>query len=687
MPPSPGLDAGRVLREAVRARARRKNYDGLLVLLMLFVIGLSWDNPWLYGWIGLSVVLAFAGAGKNRYGVQRSFNTKTLGALGLVLVVVLLLLNFGDLLSGSQSRSSYGEYGYAAPPSESSGTVRVVIAVVLALAVLAVVMYERWSLWNLLTTRFKRHSAQGAVTGGLAGFLTEDFREQLGRYHRADETGEAPGAPLIVYRGYKPFVGAGFRRDAWLMAIPLERLDDEESDPATRRELTTEALYAEIRAAVQNLRNSGALSPDRRLADLKVTEAVFIPARELIDHLGEPAAQSYLPDTGYPPHTRLTPAEVDRLRREPREWARYYLCFQVETWDRDLVLSTFLHVAVDETTLYVEWTPFVLPPIRAAYREVDKLRPESPRPFGLGLLAWLEMPASLPGRILNLASWIRAPKREPGVLDPDRYGAANTLRELASLNLFTDYFQLVDIERYEKIIESRLLPTIGALLEDAGFSAAKFEEQASVVINNDISIAGDNRGTITQTGQRGLRDEPAQPLPHAEHDLLELRRHRAVADPDVGLALGLVVQAQVRDVDAEQRPRPPHDRPQHGVRIGQSRQLARGVEQRRQLRLAPAVLGQRLTDPQRQLARRVQRRQVGGGEGTLGTRGHDDVRQLLAARPGGKQVGQPAQRIGRRGHSRHAKARPAPSPARPPPGPRRAATPRASRGRRAARPR
>jgi hypothetical protein len=506
VPPSPGLDAGRVLTEAVRARARRKNYDGLLVGLMAVVIGLSWDNPLLYGWIVLSVVLVVARAGKTAVANERVFNPKTVALLIAAVVVAWLLLLYSDQIfdSSSSYSSRYAEdidYG----DDSGDGTARFVVGVVLAVIVLMVVTFERWSLWNLLTTRFKRFAPPAPDTGSLSGLFTEDFREQLGRYQRRDEFAGVPGAPLVVYRGYKPFVGAGFRRDAWSMAIPLERLEDDESDPETRRELTTETLYEEIRGAIADLRQSAALSPDRRLGGLTVTDAVFTPAAELIDHLAEGEAASYLPDIEYPPHTRLTEADVERIRREPKEWARYYLCFQVETWDRDLVLTTFLHVAVDDTTLYVEWTPFMLPPIRAEYRVVDKMRQESLRPFGQGLLAWLELPASLPGRIANLASWIRRPKREAGVIDPERYGAARTLRELAAVNLFTDYFQLVDVERYEKIIGSRLLPTIGKLLGDAGFSTAKFEEQAAVVINNDISIGGDNRAPITQTGQRGPR--------------------------------------------------------------------------------------------------------------------------------------------------------------------------------------
>ncbi|WP_410645716.1 hypothetical protein [Amycolatopsis sp. lyj-346] len=507
VPPSPGLDAGRVLTEAVRARARRKNYDGLLVLLMAVVIGLLWDNPLLYGWIVLSLLLVAARAGKSAYALEK-INPKTLVVLGVSIVVAWLLLSYSDEIfeSGSRYPSRYDVDDYY---EDSSGgdTARTVIGIVLAVVVCVAVTIERWTLWNLLTTRFKRFAGTGDGGGSLTGVFTEDFRDQLARYQGDATSAEAPGAPLVVYRGYNPFVGAGFRRDAWSMAIPLERLEDGEGRP----KLTTEALYDGIRTAIADLRNAHALSPDHRLGGLTVTEAVFTPAAELVDHLGEPEAAAYLPDVERPPHTRLGAADVARLRTEPREWARYYLAFQVETWDRDLVLTTFLHVAVDDTTLYVEWTPFMLPPIRAEYRVVDKMRPDSLRPLGQGLLAWLAMPASLPGRIVNLASWIRRPKREPGVLDPDRYGAASTLRELASVNLFTDYFQLVDIERYEKILESRLLPAIGKLLGDAGFSTAKFEEQAAVVINNDITIRGDNRGPITQAGLRTPRPRPAAP--------------------------------------------------------------------------------------------------------------------------------------------------------------------------------
>ncbi|MFI9450087.1 hypothetical protein [Amycolatopsis sp. NPDC052450] len=487
VPPSPGLDAGKVLAEAIRARARRKNYDGLLVLVMIIVIGLAWGSSLLYVWIGLSVLFSIPGWFT---GVKQGGEKSLKGLMWLVLLFPILLLvveNIDDIDRGLSR---------AIEPSSDGDTARVVVAVILALVALGIVSYERWTLWQLLSTRFRRGANAASTAAGMTGLLTEDFSGQLGRYHGAEQLEGVPGAPLVVYRGYNPFVGAGFRRDAWSMAIPLER----DPDAGELRPLSTAVLYDGIRAAIERLRSAGPLSPDRRLSGLRVTDMVFTPAAELIDHLATSEARIYLETLTEPPSTRLAPAEVARLKEEPREWARYYLRFEVETWDRDLVLSTFLHLAVDETTLYLEWTPFVLPPIRAEYRVVDKMRPDSLRPLAQGLMMWLKLPASLPGRLLNLASWIRPPKRENGVVDADRYGAAHSLRELASVNLFTDYFQLVDIERYEKIIESRLLPAIGKLLGDAGYSTAKFEEQAAVVVNQDITIAGNNNAPITQSG-------------------------------------------------------------------------------------------------------------------------------------------------------------------------------------------
>lgn len=69
------------------------------------------------------------------------------------------------------------------------------------------------------------------------------FVRQLERY-RMPMPWPDGGAPLIVHRGYNPFVGAGLHREPWSMALPLERLTREtKPDGSPFEALTTVLLY------------------------------------------------------------------------------------------------------------------------------------------------------------------------------------------------------------------------------------------------------------------------------------------------------------------------------------------------------------------------------------------------------------------------------------------------------------
>lgn len=94
---------------------------------------------------------------------------------------------------------------------------------------------------------------------------------------------------------------------------------------------------------------------------------------------------------------------------------------------------------------------------------------------------------------------------------------------------------------------------------------------------------------VGDVGAGGLGDESAEALPHAEPQLLEARRDRSLGDPHVRVALGRVVQAQVRDVRAQQGAGALHDRLEHGVEVAQPRQVVGRLEERGQLGLASAT--------------------------------------------------------------------------------------------------
>ncbi|WP_158889277.1 hypothetical protein [Amycolatopsis anabasis] len=512
VPPSPGLDAAAVLGEAVASRVRRKVRDAALLVLMALFVYVAWNDVLLYGWIGLALLLSVPAAlGKRGAPKPVSGKAFALGAGLLVLLLVFsgLLTRLWNELESSSSSGSRSRYRDEAvlvesPPDE---TVWSVLAWVILLLTLGILLADRLVVWRLLTVHFGR----GARTRPPLRFLNSDrpllnlspsrFLRQLTRH--LDTAQEVPpgGAPLVVHRGYDPFVGAGRFRQAWSMVLPLEKLDEEtKPDGSPFDELTTESLYERVRAEMAVLQSSTSLSPDRRLRGMRIIDAVYASAKELIGHLGEPATVHYLPDLDRPPNGALPEAEVTELRKQPREWSRYYLCFQVETWNRDLVMAMYLHAAVDESTLYLEWTPCVLPPIRPAYQAIDKLPPDSLRPVGQGVLDWLKLPATVPARILGVLSWLRPLTRERGVIDPDRYGSLSTLREMAAAAEYRNYFQVVDVDRYDKIMESRLVPAISQIMRDAGYSAAQFEQRALMVVNNDVNINGTSNAPIILGG-------------------------------------------------------------------------------------------------------------------------------------------------------------------------------------------
>lgn len=118
---------------------------------------------------------------------------------------------------------------------------------------------------------------------------------------------------------------------------------------------------------------------------------------------------------------------------------------------------------------------------------------------------------------------------------------------------------------------------------------------------------------VGDIGAGGLGDEPTEPLPHAEPQLLEARRDRALGDPHIGVSLGLVVQAEVGDVRAQQGPGPLHDRAQDGVEVAQAGQVVGGLEERGQFGLATAPALHLGAHPQGEQLGLFERGDAGGG--------------------------------------------------------------------------
>jgi len=520
VPPSAGIDAAAVLGEAVAARTRRKLRDiGLIVLLfgMLFVVPMEMLAVWLAIGIALSVPAMTTSLRKRDLSAQPVLYL--VGGAAVIVLAVIVWPELEKLLSDPFGGSS--SYYYGPVESRTEVIVDIVFTVLGIAALLAVLLADRLAVWKHLNERFwpdrRVTSLAHTFNRAIFQYTPELFLTQLRRFVTPRTTMSTPPpdespmplpakpAPLLVYRDYVPFVGAGQPEDPWSIAVPLEELPDAEATV----ELTTDALYAGIRAEIESLRNAVTLAPGRRLRNLDFGERVIVSADELIDHLSDPSAADFLKQPGQAPFTMLRPERVQSIKVEPVEWARYYQCYEIETWDRDLVVSVYVHVAVGAGALYVEWTPCVLRPIKKEYREIDTMSRSLWRPLLNAVVDLLRLPATIPGRFAHTFKFIRPTRHHLGVVDPDSYGVANSLRELASASRVDNYFQFSDIDRYLKMMESRLMLAVSRMMRAAGYSPASFDEQAATVVNNNVTIGGSVGGNFVAGDRNKVGTEEA----------------------------------------------------------------------------------------------------------------------------------------------------------------------------------
>ena len=490
VPPVAGVRAGAVLAEAVAARARRKVRDTLLVTLfagVLITLSLSIVIAWLLVAATVSAIVTAGGA--DRSGVLR----RLLPAIGGGLVAGVLLT---VLIQAGGAATSYA---YADPDL----TPAAVLTILLLVLLLGVLLVDEYVVWHHIEDRFLRgyllpDPAPDALSPqvrrvflfGSRHFLTQ-LRRHLHQQHRmrVREESSANGeptapAPVIVARGYHVFVGAGEPHGPWSLAVPLRPRPDVERV----RPLSAAALYERVTEAMNSLRHAEGLSPGGRFADLGVTEQVVVAADELIDNLDR--AEDFLAGPAAAPYPLLRGQRVRELRDTPLEWARYYRRFQVETWDRDFVVSAFLHLAVSDTTLYVEWTPCVLLPVRKEYRAIDTTSDSPLLPVARAVARFLALPLTMPDRLRTVCSVIRPKRRPPGTPSPDLYGVAHSLRELAADTDVQNYFQLADRARYVKVLESRLTLALVDALASAGYDSTTLEQQVATMANGNVYLAG-----------------------------------------------------------------------------------------------------------------------------------------------------------------------------------------------------
>ncbi|MFF7676442.1 hypothetical protein [Actinacidiphila glaucinigra] len=368
--------------------------------------------------------------------------------------------------------------------------------------------------WPWLLTWEQRNAAWRAI------------REQLTREAFRSSTQEPPRDPaaaglpqssvggdanLVVYSGYRPFVGAGDEVTSWSFAM---RLTPEGHEPGSGQEppavpFDTAGLVRRLADDLDALR-AAAASPVDRIPGLEVTEKVFVHGTELRQNtlFGEavfwPGAAGRWPPEGRPAD-QLSSERIAAARGVVDGPVRHCLAAQVRSWGTDLVLSVFVQTAVSGATLYLQADTLVLTPVREAYRVADSVsRPEEAEEAeeaAPGLAdALLHSRSVLMSALPDAYAELRAASRREralraqrtAVTDDRRYdfGARISLRELASSHAYRDFFQKVDVTRVGKQIELQILGTLAEFLAEHGLERGDLTQHRNVILNQGILMTG-----------------------------------------------------------------------------------------------------------------------------------------------------------------------------------------------------
>ncbi|MCF3182135.1 hypothetical protein IPZ70_19610 [Streptomyces polychromogenes] len=486
--PSYGFDATRVLAHALRARRVELGWaagiigawfvgslltGGLLALLLVPFLLLSLSH-----WLRRrnNAFLRFLGFALRVY-VWGSF---VVALLGMLLAITLTgddLL--GDLLptggsSGSGGYSGYSAHGdynaFSASADSGSGGITAFypwLALLVFAGLVTLVALQRGHGARIVS----RELNPAGYANPSADPVTESPRFARVR----DRIREEQGSALIMYDINGPFTGAGEAYRPWQLSVELRPREDLGVDRKPQPVSNADILRRVV-PLLQALRvpsphgsaqaQAGVLD---RLRELVVDECVFIPAAGLPhrDRAGQAREQ-------FTAH-RLGAVEEGGERR------RHFLRIRVGGWDENLVVTVFVRVHTQGGMLMLEVAPHVLLPVRTDFQNADAEAQRFLNNTWLGkaVAALAATPGSFWGSVATLgrgaASWWRIVTGGHGGARPE--GPQLSVRELAAMD-DGSLFHLMDLDRYLKTIQDRVVGGVTVALHEAGWHTEEFAQRA-----------------------------------------------------------------------------------------------------------------------------------------------------------------------------------------------------------------
>ncbi|MEV0847964.1 hypothetical protein AB0J21_19170 [Streptomyces sp. NPDC049954] len=482
--PSVGIDAGRVLSHAARARRSEAAWAG--GILAAWAAGVALTGPLLLTAMFWSLVLGVArwvrGRGARPSLLRRvvafylRWNARVVLAFLMVFVAVVAFGGSSDDSASPDAQWSQQGDEFSDGPDLSDFTWRLVssgldirredaalilfvLVVVTALVALRRGQFARVVSNELSPRRFPVAASDPAETS--AGRRTQWLRTRL----RAEQH-----QPLVMYDAARPFCGFGFPFATWTLAVEMRPRKDREPEP-----LDNGAILRRIVPLLEALRvpspRVDARTADTvldRLRELGIDECVFLPADRLEARDGAP----------FHPQA-LEQHRLDALE-EGGEARRHFLRIRVGGWDEELVVTVFVRVHTQGGMLMAEFAPHLLTPVRREYRQAERDARRHINNSWPGQVAWAltHMPVSLGQSVQTLGVWFAVGVRRllSGNAGAPAEGPAVAIRELGA-DEDVSLFQDMDVSRYLKTIQERVAGGVTLALHEAGWQTEEFEQK------------------------------------------------------------------------------------------------------------------------------------------------------------------------------------------------------------------
>lgn len=201
---------------------------------------------------------------------------------------------------------------------------------------------------------------------------------------------------------------------------------------------------------------------------------------------------------------------------------RHYLACRIPSWGGEIVTSVFVHASLQGRTLYLEFATLALLPTRPEYQLVDKPSTTGPAALLRELRRSLvSLPQELQGiqRIIDAPAQLWSAVRPRQDLTLQRHADARTdigsnmsAREAAAIEAKQSYFQTQDILQHSKIIERRLIATVGDFLMKHHVDTTEFLQRATAILNNGVINTGpgnvDISGSVFGENNTNVTNDP-----------------------------------------------------------------------------------------------------------------------------------------------------------------------------------